>query len=162
MVPYCASKHAAVGLSEGMRIELLRDNIYVTTVYPGLMRPDDQLSAKFKGEDKIEYPWFSILKKLPIASVSCEKAAEEIVEACRHGKSGLIISLPAQIMTKAQGLFPEVVSEVLSLSNFFIPRKRVNENGAKAITMAKAVRENQSIMASSAVTATPDNGHTNY
>jgi short-subunit dehydrogenase len=36
--PYCASKFALVGLSEGLRAELARDGILVTTVCPRLMR----------------------------------------------------------------------------------------------------------------------------
>src|SRR5690606_26305399 len=35
---YNASKHAAVGLSESLRAELMKDGILVTTVIPGLMR----------------------------------------------------------------------------------------------------------------------------
>ena len=38
LLPYSASKFALVGLSDGLRIELARDNIIVTTVCPGLMR----------------------------------------------------------------------------------------------------------------------------
>lgn len=37
LLPYCASKSALVGLSQGMRAELARDGVYVTTVCPGLM-----------------------------------------------------------------------------------------------------------------------------
>ncbi len=35
LVPYSASKFALVGLSDGLRVELARDNIVVTTVCPG-------------------------------------------------------------------------------------------------------------------------------
>ena len=35
---YCASKFALVGLSEGLRAELRKDGVVVTTVCPGLMR----------------------------------------------------------------------------------------------------------------------------
>ncbi len=36
--PYSTSKFALVGYSEGLRAELLKDNIQVTTVVPGLIR----------------------------------------------------------------------------------------------------------------------------
>ena len=38
LLPYSASKFALVGLSEGLRAELAKDGIQVTTVCPGLMR----------------------------------------------------------------------------------------------------------------------------
>jgi len=38
MAPYSASKFALTGLSDAFRTELARENIYVTTVAPGLMR----------------------------------------------------------------------------------------------------------------------------
>src|SRR4051812_39857815 len=38
LLPYTAGKFALVGLSEGMRQELAKDNIFVTTVCPGLIR----------------------------------------------------------------------------------------------------------------------------
>ncbi|HZB47373.1 MAG TPA: SDR family oxidoreductase, partial [Pyrinomonadaceae bacterium] len=37
LVPYSASKFALVGLSDGLRAELAKDNVVVTTVCPGLM-----------------------------------------------------------------------------------------------------------------------------
>src|SRR5213593_430317 len=40
MASYSASKFALTGLSDALRAELARDNIYVTTVAPGLMRTD--------------------------------------------------------------------------------------------------------------------------
>jgi NAD(P)-dependent dehydrogenase (short-subunit alcohol dehydrogenase family) len=38
LIPYCASKFALAGLSSGMRAELWKEGIKVTTVCPGLMR----------------------------------------------------------------------------------------------------------------------------
>jgi NAD(P)-dependent dehydrogenase (short-subunit alcohol dehydrogenase family) len=49
LVPYSASKFALAGLSEGLRAELARHNIVVTTVYPGLMRTGSPVNAMFKG-----------------------------------------------------------------------------------------------------------------
>ena len=50
LVPYCASKFALTGLSKGMRTELLKDGIAVTTICPGLMRTGSPLNAGFKGK----------------------------------------------------------------------------------------------------------------
>ena len=49
LLPYCASKFALVGLSDGLRAELARDRIAVTTIIPGLMRTGSHLNARFRG-----------------------------------------------------------------------------------------------------------------
>ncbi len=45
LVPYSASKFALVGLSKGLRAELMKDGIKVTTVCPGLMRTGSPRNA---------------------------------------------------------------------------------------------------------------------
>ena len=50
LVPYSASKFALAGLSDGLRAELARDQIVVTTVCPGLMRIGSPINAAFKGQ----------------------------------------------------------------------------------------------------------------
>ncbi len=52
LVPYSASKFALVGLSKGLRAELLKDGIVVTTVCPGLMRTGSPRNADFKGRHR--------------------------------------------------------------------------------------------------------------
>ena len=70
LVPYSASKFALAGLSEGLRAELARHNIVVTSVYPGLMRTGSPVNAMFKGQRPQEYAWFAISDSLPLASIS--------------------------------------------------------------------------------------------
>ncbi|MEJ7710408.1 MAG: SDR family oxidoreductase [Pyrinomonadaceae bacterium] len=60
LVPYSASKFALVGLSTGLRTELAKDKIVVTTVSPGLIRTGSPRNATFKGKHREEYAWFSI------------------------------------------------------------------------------------------------------
>jgi len=55
LAPYCASKFALAGLSESMRAELAKDHIYVTTVFPGLMRTGSPFNAFFKGRYREEF-----------------------------------------------------------------------------------------------------------
>src|SRR6266852_922547 len=90
MAAYAASKFALAGFSDAMRPELAQDNIYVTTVTPGLMRTGSQIHAKFKGDRAAEYQWFDWSTKIPFASISAERAARKILNACRHGKPALI------------------------------------------------------------------------
>src|SRR4029077_10704241 len=47
MAPYSASKFALTGLSDALRAELARDNIYVTTVAPGMMRTGSPVQRAF-------------------------------------------------------------------------------------------------------------------
>lgn len=46
---YCASKHAVEALSKGMRIDLLKNNIKVTNIAPGLAETEFSL-VRFKGD----------------------------------------------------------------------------------------------------------------
>jgi NAD(P)-dependent dehydrogenase (short-subunit alcohol dehydrogenase family) len=69
LLPYCASKFALTGFSEGLRIELARENVVVTTVVPGLVRTGSPVNAMFKGRRPAEYAWFAISDSLPLASI---------------------------------------------------------------------------------------------
>ena len=121
LAPYCASKFALVGLSNAMRVELEKDNIFVTTVCPGLMRTGSHVNAVFKGQNEKEYAWFSIGNSLPISSISAESAAQQIVEAARNGDAELIISIQAKLAAKFNALFPELTTEILNLVNRVLP-----------------------------------------
>ena len=117
LVPYCASKFALTGLSRGMRTELLKDGIAVTTICPGLMRTGSPRNAGFKGKHRYEYAWFSVSDALPLLSVSAERAARDIVNACRNGRAELVISVPAKLAVLFDTLFPELTSDVFGLAN---------------------------------------------
>src|SRR5437660_4564134 len=59
LAPYSASKFALTGFSDAIRAELARDNIYVTTIAPGMMRTGSHVNSKFKGKHDREYAWLS-------------------------------------------------------------------------------------------------------
>jgi len=119
--PYCASKFALVGLSNAMRIELAKDNIFVTTVCPGLMRTGSHVNATFKGQNEKEYAWFSIGNALPVSSISGERAARQIINACRRGNAEAIISIQAQLAITMNYLFPELIADISALVNQILP-----------------------------------------
>ena len=121
LVPYSASKFALVGLSKGLRAELMKDGISVTTVCPGLMRTGSPRNAEFKGQHQYEYAWFSISDSMPLLSVSAENAARQIVRACKRGQAELIISVPAKVAALFDVLFPEMLSQMLGLANQLLP-----------------------------------------
>src|SRR5436190_6533704 len=91
LLPYCASKFALVGLSDGLRAELRRHHILVTTVCPGLMRTGSPPHASFKGQHRREYAWFAISDSLPLLSMSAERAARRILTACRRGAPRVVL-----------------------------------------------------------------------
>jgi short-subunit dehydrogenase len=132
LAPYCASKFALVGLSKAMRGELIKDNIFVTTVCPGLMRTGSHVNALFKGQNEKEFAWFSIGNALPVSSVSAEYAARQIIEAARNGDAETIISVPAKLAAKINEIFPELTAEATALINQLLPSAGgIGTNSAK-------------------------------
>ena len=121
LAPYCASKFALVGLSDSMRAELDRYGIRVTTVSPGLMRTGSPLNAQMKGNHQAEYAWFAISDSLPGISTSAERAARQIVTACRYGDPELTITLPARAAAMANELAPAAVARAMMLVNRLLP-----------------------------------------
>ena len=121
LAPYCASKFALAGLSNAMRAELAKDNIYVTSVFPGLMRTGSHINALFKGQNEKEFALFSLVNGLPLTSTSAENAAMQISDAVEKGSAELIISPQAKIAAKVSALFPSFTSEMLALTNSLLP-----------------------------------------
>jgi NAD(P)-dependent dehydrogenase (short-subunit alcohol dehydrogenase family) len=117
LLPYNASKFALVGLSEGLRAELAKERITVTTVCPGLMRTGSPRNAFFKGQHRDEYTWFSIIDALPLISQSAERAARQIIAACKRGDAEVVLSLPAKLATIVHGLSPGWTADLLGLIN---------------------------------------------
>jgi NAD(P)-dependent dehydrogenase (short-subunit alcohol dehydrogenase family) len=121
MTPYSASKFALAGLSDGLRTELARDNITVTTVAPGLMRTGGEAHAMFKGRRPQEFAWFAISDSLPLASISVDRAAGQIIDACRHGDAELVITVQAKMAILARTLFPDLFADVMQMLNRLLP-----------------------------------------
>jgi NAD(P)-dependent dehydrogenase (short-subunit alcohol dehydrogenase family) len=113
LLPYCASKHALAGLSEGMRAELAKDGVSVTTVSPGLMRTGSTLNARFKGRHREEYAWVSLSGSTPGLSISVESAARRIVSAAALRRPDLVLTAPARWMSAFHGLFPGMTARLL-------------------------------------------------
>src|SRR5262245_53928635 len=115
------AKFALAGLSEGMRTELAKDGILVTTVCPGLMRTGSHFNAYFKGQQKKEFALFSMANAFPLLSTSSDRAARQIIEACRYGTSQLVITPQARLLRTINGVFPAIVAEALSFACRLLP-----------------------------------------
>jgi short-subunit dehydrogenase len=121
MAPYTASKFALVGLSDAVRTELDQYGIRVTTVVPGPMRTGGPMNADMKGRHEAEYAWFAISHALPGLSTSAERAARQILDACRHGDAQLTITVQARLAAAANHLAPQTIARVLALANKLLP-----------------------------------------
>ena len=148
MVPYSASKFALSGFSDGLRAELARDNITVTTVYPGLMRTGSPVNAQFKGRQSEEYTWFAMADSLPGLTISAERAAGQILRASRRGDAELVITIPAKLAILARTVAPEVFARAMSAVNRMLPEVAGAEgNRTEDGRTAGAGRESSKILA---------------
>ena len=132
LTPYCASKFALAGLSDSMRSELAKDNILVTTVFPGLMRTGSPFNAWFKGNHRDEFTWFTLADSIPVASIDGRRAASQIVDAVRHGDAELIVSLTARLATIANALSPDLVAFVMAGANTALLPPPAEDPGTEA------------------------------
>ena len=131
LLPYCVGKFALTGFSEGLRSALLKDNICVTTVCPGLMRTGSPRNAQFKGDNEAEYAWFSISDAVPIISMNAERAALRIVRACIRGEAEVVLSLPAKVAAKFNALFPGITADIMALANRMLPSAQEADTAVK-------------------------------
>ena len=121
LMPYSTSKFALVGYSEGLRAELLKDDIYVTTICPGLIRTGSPRNAIFKGQNEKEYAWFKIGDSLPLFTIAADDCAREIIDACRYGEAERIISFPAKFGAAMQNVAPNLMGELMAVVNQTLP-----------------------------------------
>lgn len=121
MLPYAASKFALVGLSNGLRTELAKENILVTTVCPGLMRTGSPRNAIFKSQHRKEYAWFSIGDSMPLFSINADSAADQILLACQNGDPEAVIAGPFNFTSFLAALAPGWTTELLSLMDRGLP-----------------------------------------
>ena len=121
LAPYSASKFALTGFSDALRAELARDDIYVTTVAPGMMRTGSHVNAKFKGKQDIEFAWFAASAGAPLISMNADRAARKILAACRRGQPSLTLTFAARSAILGNALFPNFTGYLMKLINRFLP-----------------------------------------
>lgn len=121
MAPYSASKFALTGFSDALRAELARDNIYVTTVAPGMMRTGSHVNAKFKGKHDAEFGWFAASAGAPLISMTADRAARKILAACRRGQPSLTLTFAARTAILGNALFPNLAGYSMKIVNGFLP-----------------------------------------
>src|ERR1044072_7014880 len=150
LVPYSASKFALAGLSDGLRAELAKDGVVVTSVFPGLMRTGSPRNATFKGQHRAEYAWFAISDSLPVSSMKAERAAQQIIRATKRGDAEVVLSIQAKLAAVFHGVFPGITPVIMGVVNEFLP-----EAGGIGTGSAKG-KESESKIAPSWLTALSD------
>lgn len=121
MLAYTASKFALVGLSDGLRAELRRENILVTTVCPGPMRTGSHRQVMIRGRHRREYAWFALADSLPLLSIGAASAARRIVAACRRGTPRVLLGLPARVGSALNELLPGLTAAAAAKASGLLP-----------------------------------------
>ena len=121
LLPYTASKFAAVGFSEGLHAEMRSKGIHVLTVCPGLMRTGSHVNALFTGNAEREYRWFSLGATAPGLAASARSAARRIVRAVLARETELFITPQAELAGRLAQVSPGVTATAMSLVNRILP-----------------------------------------
>lgn len=133
LAPYCASKFALTGLSEGLRAELAERGVAVTTVTPGLMRTGSFFHALFKGSRRGELDWFGVSSSLPLLTMNADRAARKVLDACRHGRATLTLTPQARAAEIANRLFPSLAAKVTEWVAALLPAPPEDGSGVEAV-----------------------------
>jgi hypothetical protein len=88
--------------------------------------------AKTKGQAEREFAWFSFLATNPIFAINADRAARQIIEACRKGRPELVITTQANLAVMAQAIVPGVVARMSAMVERFLPRPTVDAEDKKA------------------------------
>ena len=121
LLPYSASKFAAVGFSEGLHAELRGKGIHVLTVCPGLMRTGSHLNAMFAGDSAAEYQWFSLGATTPGVAASARHAAQRVVRGVLNRETEVFITPQAALAGRLAQVSPAATAMGMSLVNKVLP-----------------------------------------
>ena len=113
MVPYTCAKFAATGFSEGLRAELGKEGIQVSTIAPGMLRTGSFANALFKGKQEKEAKWFSTGASMPLLTMSADAAAKKVVTAVKRGEAEKVLTSGAKALSGFHGLFPGAAADIL-------------------------------------------------
>jgi len=79
------------------------------------MRTGSPRNASFKGRHRAEYAWFALSDALPPLSISAKAAARAIADAAFVRAPFVVLSIPAQIASVLQHVFPGALTRALGV-----------------------------------------------
>ena len=121
LLPYGAAKHAAVGYSEGLRVEAARLGIGVTVAVPGLMRTGSTRNALFTGDRPAERRWFTVAASTPVLSMDAERAARRLVSATLRGRAEVVLTPAAKLGVRVHALAPGLTMRTVAAVERLLP-----------------------------------------
>lgn len=122
LMPYTTSKFALAGLTKALRIELAKDGILVTGVYPSTMRTGGHTHAWIKGDEPKEYAMFALSDTLPLVSTSAEHVARSMWRAVCDGDAEVGVGWQAQVRATLDALLPNWSADSTGLLAGMLPR----------------------------------------
>jgi NAD(P)-dependent dehydrogenase (short-subunit alcohol dehydrogenase family) len=144
LLPYDCAKSAVIGFSDGLRAELAKDAISVTTVIPGLMRTGSSASAQFKGDEpSVEYRWFRGVSQSHATTLDGRLAARVIADAAQRRQPEIIVGWQARLLATVQAMMPSTLSRVLATANRYLPRGRGTADGQTGRRLALAANRDR-------------------
>ena len=156
LVPYSASKFAALGFSQGLRAEVRRHGVIVTSVVPGLMRTGSPRNATFRGRHRAEYAWFSIADSLPGITIGVEEAARRILDGVRRGDAEVRFPLITRVAVSVAAVAPNLTAAALELAGRVLPAAPAERRGRRP------GRDSQSVASPSWLTRLGDDAARRY
>ena len=121
LLPYTGSKFAVTGFSQGLRAEVAREGVTVTTILPAVLRTGSHVQALFKGQREAEFAWFAAGASTPGLSVQAERAARRILAACARGDGYVVVGVQAKALRLLHALAPSVTARLMTLVNALMP-----------------------------------------
>lgn len=102
IAPYCASKFAMLGFSEGLRHELHGTNVGVTVVSPIMVRTNF-----------FDHPSFKSMPKYSPTSLSAETVAKAVVSAANSSRLEIIVPGLVRGAVWAKHTIPHIINPIL-------------------------------------------------
>lgn len=116
MSAYSASKHAVMGLSESLRIEMAEFNVGVSAICPGVINTNIVSAMRTNGQlVQAQSKIVDIYKK---RNYGPEGVADAIISAIKHNRGVVPVSPEAWVLYAGKRLMPEVM-DVVQRSSLF-------------------------------------------
>jgi NAD(P)-dependent dehydrogenase (short-subunit alcohol dehydrogenase family) len=139
VVPYSCAKAAMIAFAEGLRAELAQEGITVVTVVPGFMRTGSDVQVILKGAWQRDFLAWAFGANVPGLSIDAERAASRIVRATKRGEPEVILTAPAELVTRLHALAPGITLRAFALAARFLPRSQSTERGrTRAMELQRA------------------------